>query len=74
METQTLKKYKVQCYKAGSFKIWKDIEVEAESEEMAEEIAGDSFWASSEIIASNDEVELDLDGQYSEFTAKEIKC
>lgn len=59
-------KYKVNCYKAGSFKIWKTIEVEADSKEAAEDIASDSFWAEEEIQESNEDVTLDLDTQYSE--------
>lgn len=59
-------KYSVECYKAGSFKIWKTIEVEAESKEDAEDIASEDFWASEEIVTSNNNVILDLDTHYSE--------
>lgn len=65
-------KYNVNCYKAGSFKIWKDIEIEADSKEEAEDIANNQFWASQELVASNEEVEVDVDTQYSEFIASEL--
>lgn len=65
-------KYSVECYRAGTFKIWKTVEVEAESLADAEDIASDSFWASTEIIASNEDVTLDLDGNYCEFIAQEV--
>lgn len=65
-------KYSVKCYKAGTYKIWKTIEVEADSIDGAEDIASDSFWASKEIITSNEDVELDLDSCYSECIARKV--
>lgn len=65
-------KYSVECYIVGTFKIQKTVEVEANSLAEAEDIASDSFCVSRELIASNEDVTLEIDGHYYEYVAQEV--